>query len=440
MKNLKKLIFVLVIFGIGLIKVNAASALINVTTNKSSVVVGNTVTVTVKVSSTVALGAWEFDLSYNSSLLRLTNGDGNIVDYVSSNNVKTKTYTYTFKALKSGTATVGVSNYSVLDFNEDKMSTTAKSTSIKIITQEQLQQSYSKNNYLKSLTVDKGSLSPSFNKDTLEYTLELENGTEKLVVGASVEDAKAKLSGTGTISVSEGSNKITIKVTAENGNVKNYVINAIVKELEPVNVVIDGKDYSVVRKEGVIDPPKNYDKSTTVINGTEVLSYKSSITGYTLVALKDSEGNIAYYKYEDDKFTLYHEISFNNINVIILDFNNKIIPNNYFKTTIGINNEEITVYKLDESSDYSLIYGMNTETGDKNLYIYDNVENTIQRYNNEEVKLVNEKINEYRKIIIGLIIAIGVLIVGFIIGSIIRDKKRHKAILKAKMSKEKVME
>ena len=62
----------LFLFVLGLFKVNASSALINVSTNKTSVVVGNSITVTVKISSTEAIGAWEYDLSYDNSILNST--------------------------------------------------------------------------------------------------------------------------------------------------------------------------------------------------------------------------------------------------------------------------------------------------------------------------------------------------------------------------------
>ena len=69
------------------------------------------------------------------------------------------------------------------------------------------------------------------------------------------------------------------------------------KELTPVNVKINDKDYSVIRKEGVLEVPQNYEKTSVIINNEEVLAYKNDITKYVLVGLKDSEGNGNYYSY-----------------------------------------------------------------------------------------------------------------------------------------------
>ncbi len=425
MKRISKYIFGIFIFCFAILKVGASSCLVSVTSNKSSLVVGNTVTVTIKLSSASPLGAWEYDLSYDSKMLKLTSGDARVVGYVSDNITKTKTYTYTFTALKSGTTSVTVSNIQINSFDEDKMSISSSGkASIKIITQEQLQQSYSKDNYLKSLSVVGYDITPSFNKDTTSYSLEVPNDIRSIEVKATVNDVKAKLSGTGLKELTEGINKINITVTAENGNVKTYTINVTVKELKPINVVIDGEDYTIIRKEGILEPPNNYKKQTTIIDGEEILCYVSEVTDYTLVGLNDSNGNKAYYIYKDDTYKKYSELNFNKVSIAILDIDKSLIPDNYIKTIISINNEEIEVYKLNEYSNYSLLYGINTESGKKNLYVYDSDENTIQIYNDEEVVVLQNKINRYSKIIIGLTIGLGILIIVFVIYIVFVSRKK----------------
>lgn len=425
MKKIFKYSLSIIIFSILLImKVEASSALVSVTANKTSLVVGNNVTVTVKLSSSSPLGAWEYDLSYDSKKLKLTSGEARVVGYVNDNNTKTKTYTYTFKALKSGTTTVTVANLSINAFDESKMSTSSlgKAT-IKVITQEQLQQSYSKDNTLKSLSIKGYTLTPEFSKDKTEYTLEVENDCKTIEVLAKTNDAKAKLTGTGTKELNEGPNKITIQVTAENGNIKTYTINVTVKELNQIKVTIDSSIYTIIRKEGILPPPEHYEKSTTIIDGEEVLCYISRITNYTLIGLTDEKGTSAYYIYKDDTYKKYNEINFDKINIAILEMDKSIIPNNYIKTVISINNKELDVYKLNESSNYSLLYGINTETGKKNLYVYDSIEHTLGTYNDEETTILTNKIIKYTKIIIGLTITIGLIIIIFVIYTILINKK-----------------
>ena len=63
MKNIKYLIYIIVLFIVGIGVTNAAS--LSVSVNKKSVVVGSTVSVTVSASGA---DGWEYCLSYDTSL------------------------------------------------------------------------------------------------------------------------------------------------------------------------------------------------------------------------------------------------------------------------------------------------------------------------------------------------------------------------------------
>ena len=62
------LISIILIFS-NMSNVKAASATISVSSSTSKVVVGNTFTVTIKISSSTSLGSWEFTPSYNKNYL-----------------------------------------------------------------------------------------------------------------------------------------------------------------------------------------------------------------------------------------------------------------------------------------------------------------------------------------------------------------------------------
>ena len=92
----------------------------------------------------------------------------------------------------------------------------------------------------------------------------------------------------------------------------------------------------------------------------------------------------------------------------------------------SINEEEVTAYKLKEASDYALIYGMNTDTGEENLYIYDRVEHTVVRYNDEEANIYKKLANDYFLYLICLVIGVSLGILVITIISILRHKKKNK--------------
>ena len=83
----------------------------------------------------------------------------------------------------------------------------------------------SSNNYLSSITISAGNLSPEFYRETFEYTVEnLPEDTLELEINATPEDERAHISGLGVVSLNPGENRIQIEVTAENENVREYVL------------------------------------------------------------------------------------------------------------------------------------------------------------------------------------------------------------------------
>ena len=77
MKKILKTLSILIVSLLFTMTVDAASANIKVTTSKSQVVVGNTFTVTTKISGS-SLGVWEWTLNYDTKKFKLVKG-GNIM-------------------------------------------------------------------------------------------------------------------------------------------------------------------------------------------------------------------------------------------------------------------------------------------------------------------------------------------------------------------------
>ncbi|MCD8225453.1 MAG: SH3 domain-containing protein [Clostridiales bacterium] len=82
----------------------------------------------------------------------------------------------------------------------------------------------SPNNKLSSLGVDGFTLTPTFSRDTTSYDVIVDSSVTSVTVYASAIDSTAALSGVGTVYLSDGTNQLTVNVTAENGSVRSYVI------------------------------------------------------------------------------------------------------------------------------------------------------------------------------------------------------------------------
>lgn len=81
---------------------------------------------------------------------------------------------------------------------------------------------YSSNNYLKSLNIKDFDI--DFNKDTLEYKLKVKSDVRFLDITAIAEDYRSRVEINGNENFKEGENVVTIKVTAEDGSVREYKI------------------------------------------------------------------------------------------------------------------------------------------------------------------------------------------------------------------------
>lgn len=133
----------------------------------------------------------------------------------------------------------------------------------------------SSNNYLSTLEVEGYTLSPKFDKQTLNYTIE---DTEKdtITIKAETDDSRAKTSGTGAIKLNNGENNIRIDVTAENGTVRTYFVKITKKaqeentnneeknnETESENTTTENKE-SVLNEINAMAEPENQENKADV--------------------------------------------------------------------------------------------------------------------------------------------------------------------------------
>ena len=81
------------------------------------------------------------------------------------------------------------------------------------------------NNKLASLTVYGYTITPSFHMNTTDYTLIVGGDVHSIDIEAVTIDGHARVSGTGQVNLSFGTNQITLTVTAQNGDTRNYHLN-----------------------------------------------------------------------------------------------------------------------------------------------------------------------------------------------------------------------
>ena len=424
MKKLKGLFVALLCTFLVPTVVHAASASISVRTSGQAVV-GNTLTTTVNISSGTAMGAWQYVISYDSSKLQLISGQTSVADYTpNASGVYSQTYTLKFKALQSGNASVNVGSYLIYAIDDTQMSVSVSDSSFRIITLAELQASYSKNNNLKGLSIEGYEISPEFNKDTLEYTAKVPSTIDKINIIANVEDSTASVEGAGEKEVKEGTNPFEIVVTAQNGTPKTYKLVVTVEDINPIKVKLDGKDYTVVKRADNIEKkPIGFDETTLKIGEIEVPAFKSKKLGLTLVAVRDKDGKVRMAIYDNGKYSPYNELTSNNLTIYLLELKEL---KGFKKTSVDINGTKTDGYKFRSGSEFAIVYGKNVETGEENFYVYDTLEKTFQRYNEEQIKALNKQLKNYKYVTYAFGGCLILVFICFIISAISKSKRKKK--------------
>lgn len=393
--------------------VKAASANVQISA-PSSVYVGEKVTVSVTISSSASLGSWQYTIAYDDSILGDCSDSQTVVSYADNAGKTSVTNSWTFTAKGSGSASFSIPSIVVYSFDdESKMSIGGStSTAINVVSPSRpssggnsgsnggsnghTDYKYSDDNNLSSLVIEGFNI--DFDASVTDYSVTVPNDTKKVKIGATASDGNASVSGIGDYDVKEGNNEIKVVVTAENGDTKTYKVNVVVKELSPIEVKVDDKTYSVIRKSDKL-PKVNatYKASTILIKGESVPCYHSEITDIYLVGLMNDKGKVELFNYDskNDKFNVYNEINVGGLYISLIE--NADAPIGYKSGLVKIGDKEYNGYLKDGS--YSLLYGINLETGEKNFYSYDSSEGTLQKFVSSSK--VNSKFYSY--ILFGLI-------------------------------------
>ena len=393
---------------------------LSASSNTTSTVTGSTITVTVRASGLTG----KFSITSSNSNI-LSGG-------TSSEWIENETKTYKFTAKSIGSANIVIKAIDVADSNGNPFSG-SKTININVVKPREK----STNNNLKNLGINGYDLSPTFNKNTLEYTTTVESNVEKITITASKEDNYASVSGTGEKDVVEGDNKFEIKVTSETGSSKTYTVNVIVKDNNPITKVVDGKNYTIVKRASALTKPETFDDTKITIDDMEIPAFYSEKLSLTLIGLKDENGNIYLYKYDAKTNSLerYSQLTSNAKTIIFENTNDSY--EGYTKTKVNINNEEYEVLQNNINKDYVLIYGTDLENNTKNWYLYNLKENSIQLYMSDVIDNINSNFNktikEYKTVILAMS---GLSIVLLIVIIILVFSKSKPKKVKSKKNKE----
>ena len=381
-KRIKILSFcILIMLLIGIVKMdtNAAGGL-SISASASQVSEGGTFTVTVKAASNYFVS----NISLNVSGGTVVSGLGKVsLDRGESTSAKIK-----LTGEKCVVSVTGVgANYETVTEGTASASVSVKKKVVVVDTR-------SKDNNLSAITVSEGTLSPEFNAATVEYSVNVAGNIDKITLGATANDAKASVSGTGEQAVVPGNNRFVITCTAENGSKKEYVVNVYVDETPTAYTTYGEQKLGVVRNQTDIGIPASFEGTTLTLDGQEVPAYRSNQFNMTLVYMVSEAGEKNFYIYDEEKgiTSVFRPVSILGRNVIVFDLTEeeKVRENMvYSEVTIDGTTLGGWTYENPDFANYIHILVMN-EFGEKVFYQYEKTENSLQLYR-EYVPVEEEK-------------------------------------------------
>lgn len=398
-----------------------AAANISVSVNKSNVKVGDTVTVTLSITS--GYGA-QGVLKKSSGVLGgssdeyFTIGAG-VGDVQRFSYKATSVGSCTFSIqeplddttdVDGGTPSIGVGSATVTvtsassnndsNSNKDNKDNSGSNTgndSNAYKDNENKEEKKSSNASLGSLVISAGTLSPEFSAATKDYTATVDHSCSSLAVTANPADSKASVTSvTGNDSLEVGKNTVSVVVTAEDGSTSTYNIVVTRRaEDDPENADkqdnwkkfdINGTEWTMVNDipEDVV--PEGFEHSKTVIDGLEYNTLHGTFGDITLVYLQSESGN-GLFVYDAAQNAAYEFVRINSESHFIVVLLPKVddVPEGYNEISLSIEGKGVaTAYQTkvektdDQTKDFYLVYAMN-DNGESGWYTYDSVDGTYMR-------------------------------------------------------------
>ncbi|MDF2870377.1 MAG: hypothetical protein K0R05_1952 [Anaerocolumna sp.] len=354
MKNRHKLVIGLFLFSLIVLlpaKVcMAAGVSVNIKADNNYVKKGDSVIVSIYLSSDELIGDFEGYLSYNADILEYQSDGGvaaggeglvKITDMGVQEGESSRKYALKFKAVGLGKSTFALNEETgIYTFESaDKMSASSNQLVVEVAAEDKA----SDNANLKELKVNPGTLSGDFDPKENNYSITIDQDTNQLVISALPEDSKATVTISGNKDFKPGHNAVEVNVKAESGKANIYKLDVI-------------KEETAVTEEEQNNEPEDGNEAEAGKIKLEKTGEETYLTGGFYLHLLIPEEDAA-------------------------------IPTGYSKTSLMINGVSVSVYTNTEDmdGDFLLLYGENKH-GLKGFYQYDRRENTIQRFNPVSIK------------------------------------------------------
>ncbi len=361
--------------------------------SKSTLNVGETLTVTVRFKASEKMYGVEAKIQYDSKLLQYVSAPNGpesasgIVHIVAAASGTDATETVTFKAVGTGSGAISVSE--AIYAADQEVAMKGSSANISVVDKAAEKSS---NADLKYITPSAGSLTPNFSANTTSYSITIPNSVTVLTLGAGTAHSGANWDVEGSKNMKVGSNQRVIVVTAEDGTTKKYTLNITREGTEgdtssipeapttdnKISVTADGRDMYIANEFNTENVFSGYSLDVYVYNSVEFPCLKREDNSLLYLTDETGENGGFYIPQGDGSFKAFKYVNTKTGFYEFLDAEE--IPEGYSPITMNIDGCDITAYQnIDPTlTEFALVFAKGPQ-GYVGFYRYDAVEHTMQR-------------------------------------------------------------
>ena len=284
--------------------------------------VGSEINVKMKITSSDNLSTADIMLAYDANSLEFiegTNAEGGngavrVHGDGGTGNTTTLAYDLKFKASAAGTSKITVTSQEIYDSSSQIVTVDKQGESQ--VTVSALA-SASKDATLKSLQVSPGSLTPEFSSDVDSYAVTVGTDVDKLIISADTTDEGASKVVSGNENLQMGENRVTLKVTAQDGETtKEYVIVVTKQEggpnegtengdgagsFEQFQMTVSKRTFTVMEPDASVQVPEGLAETTITIDGHAVKGWvwgNETEHQYCVIYAMNEAGEKNFYRYD----------------------------------------------------------------------------------------------------------------------------------------------
>ncbi len=387
------------------VPVKAAGQEVSLTLSSSEVQVGDWVEAELVFTSDTELAGVYAHITYDPTVLEYLDGDAEgdtgslIISRMEENAERTLSYTLSFSAIGQGNTEIKVTETGMYNANAENIGSPTTSAALTVISGTQL----SSNSSLQNLMSSYGTLRPAFASDIYDYSLEVPNEIDSVVLTAVASDPTAgvEIGGVGSLAVGENLRPVT--VIAQDGSTSVYTVHVFRTESEESAEEESSKEesgeeeshetaffkvsgmtlYLQSAPEDAV-PPKGFDLMTITYADENYLGAIAQESDDILLYLTDFRGENGAFYYYDTEWNSCRKAAYVEQNgklyVLLNAEEGDTVPENAHIETVEIGGYPVEVYIPDGSTAAEVTEYIVYSKHDEKLYSYSTATRRLSEY------------------------------------------------------------